>query len=431
MNEFKSLIEFITKFSIKDIGLHLINIANLYARPLHTYKKIINNRHNSYDFFILFILYYSVLVYFIVDNIKLVIPLTVLELILTAIPFVFLLPPFLFFRNKWQKKVKSNRLFRLIFIIKIQYSMIIILLILAYNFFQIEGLFILIENFVVIVVMAMFLTFPFILKLTILRKTIWAFTNYICFLLFFLSVGIIIYFIPNNEFEKLSEKLNFPSPNTEYLSFKEKYTYSDYNISDDYFMLITQLKGENLLLRNTQFATKKLVKLLVDESIKDNDAKLKIFTTLKIKEATENQLVKSGYKKRILHLRSIDSMKIVFNNYFSKDLTLTDTLIKNAKFKSNKSLFNLYNKRLKYYDSLYTKSNSIDQILLSHPYIVVKADSNSFIFLYKYKENNINIELKKQIEKIEDDFDDREYYSSLFSKYIFYPIDFIMDKFFG
>ena len=429
MNDLKSLIEFITKFSIKDSGLHLTNIANLYAKPFCSYKKIINYRQDSYQFFILFIFYYSILIYFVVDNIRLVIPLTVLELILTIIPFLFLLPPFLFFRNKWQKKINSNRLFRLIFIIKIQYSVILFLLILSYNFLKIEGLFILIDNFLIVVVLAMFITFPFVLKISVLKKIVWAFTNYLCFLLFFLTVGLVTYMIPKNESENLLEKLIIPSPTVEYMLFEDKYNYSDYKIRDDYFIIITHLEGDKLLLRNTQYATKKLVSLLIDESIKDNNAKIKLLKSLKIEAATESQLVKSGYKKRVLQLAIMDSMKVEFNKYFLNDLNTIDTLIKNSKFKSNKNLFTLYNKRLKYYDSLYTKSNSIDQVLVLHPVIVVKADSNSFIFLYKYKGDSTNTELKKEIERIESDFEEREYYDSFLSKCILYPLDFLIDKF--
>src|SRR5688572_588394 len=111
MNDLKSLIETLSTLSIKDLGKHLSNITNLYAKPFITWKKIISSRNESYELYILYIVYYSIVIFFLIDNSKYVIPITILELSLTIIPFSFLIIPFIFFRRVWKKRIKNNRLF--------------------------------------------------------------------------------------------------------------------------------------------------------------------------------------------------------------------------------------------------------------------------------------------------------------------------------
>ena len=157
MTELKTLMAFLGKMTIKDIGIHLSNVALLYANPIKTYRKLVKNEYESYRFFILFILYYAFLVFFIIDDSKWIIPFTILEIILTLLPYSFLVIPFLIFRKKYSSNLKCSGLFRLLFVVKIQFGVILILMILLAKWTEMESIYILIDNFPIIMLISLLL----------------------------------------------------------------------------------------------------------------------------------------------------------------------------------------------------------------------------------------------------------------------------------
>lgn len=282
----------------------------------------------------------------------------------------------------------------------------------------------LLDNFLTVIILALFFTFPLVLKISPLRKIVWNITNYIFLVIYFSILGLFLYCVP--DLYKISDKVSIPSPSFEYINFKDKYFDSDKISYDDYYVIILSTKGDSIRVRNTQFATTKLVSLIFKASMTDSKKKIKLMDSLKKSEITYDELAKHKFSPSIIPLKKIDSMRVNFNKFYYQDIKTTDSLIKISKFESNKHLFKLYNYKLRHLDSLYKDAKFISKMLTLKQTTIVKSDSNNVIFLYDLKDDRL-IEINKEIEKIEKEFEKREDYSNfLFSK-LFYPIDFIID----
>lgn len=429
MNELKSLIELFTKFTLKDIGIHLTNISNLYVKPLYTYRKIINYRNDSLNFFLLFISYYSIILFFLIDNTKLVLPITILELLTSTIPFLFLLPTFLLFKKIFKVRLKANRLFRLIFVIKLQYLLPLILLFLINNSLKIENIYVLIENFIILIFLALFLTFPFVLKVKLYQKIIWSVGNYFSILLYFIAIFFLSQFISENEKKTIGSKLEFPTPTHEYLSFLESYNFTDDYIQPNFYVAIINIEKNKIGLRNTQFSTINLVSILLEKSLEENNSILEYLKKLKVKKSNLKQIISSGYKEKEISLKTLDSVRYEFNKIYFEDKKTIDSLLKNTKFDSNRELFNLHKKRLNYYDSLYTNNKAIIKILSLKPTNIIKSDSSYLVLLYDLKKEKTIHYLDQKISNLNKKFEKREYYTHFLISIFLFPLEYLIEKF--
>ena len=87
--------DILSKLTLKELGTHLGNYADLYANPIKVWKKIISNRSEGYNLLVLHLIYYCIFIFFIVKEITLAIPLVILEAAITIIPLFLFLIPFL------------------------------------------------------------------------------------------------------------------------------------------------------------------------------------------------------------------------------------------------------------------------------------------------------------------------------------------------
>ena len=118
MNFFEELI---SKLSVKTIGTHLANYASLYTKPLKTWRKVISNRKDGYDLMILHLIYYCIFLFLIIKNITTTISLVLLEAVITIIPTLVFITPFLLFVKLYKKKIRWTKMFRLFLILKLQF----------------------------------------------------------------------------------------------------------------------------------------------------------------------------------------------------------------------------------------------------------------------------------------------------------------------
>lgn len=428
MDELKSFYEFLSNLSIKKIGIHLKNIANLYKKPITLWRKLINHKKDSYDFFLLIIIYYSIVVYFIVDNPKFVIPITVLELLLTLIPFSFLVLPFIYFRNKWCKKLKTNSLFRLIFVLKIQFGMIYIAILLFVKWAKIESPYVFIENFPFFLFLLFIIIPIIILKIKVYQKLIWILVNYIFFLFYFVFIFLIISKMPESDLDLLASKIVIETPTNDYQKFHEKYQYSDIYMDEKYFIGILHIDNEdNAYLRNVQFAKSSFVLELMkidSKDFKDYVDKLKQLKS----QNNPNLTYSSNYRKTVVSLFLMDSIKKNFDKSFYDDLRLTDSILKKAQFTSNVKIYKQHNRLLKHYDSIYKSSKFIENIVSKKPEYLILSDEKNYIAIYSYHDSKIK-KMVNDILLMRKQLLEREKWSVFFAEIFISPINFLFDKF--
>jgi len=422
MNDIKSYFDILSKSTIKDIGSHLTNLADLYIKPIKTWKKIISYRKSSYDFFVLIVIYYSIILFFSISNIKYVIPLAILDIVLTIFPFSFLYFPFLFYRKKFGKRIKANRLFRLLFVLKIQLNLIILVLILLYKWALIESVLVLVENFIWIIFLAFISIFPLMMRISFWRKIIWIITNYVFSLIYLILIGVILMVIPDSHL--LADKFSLNTPNTEYSEFKYQYEYSDILLDDDYYLINLQRIEDNLRIRNTQFTTTRLALKLSQTQlsiIKEEKRILELMVQARKNnvpfEIPENDSIR-------ITTKYLDSVKEKFQNKFYDDFKLVDSLSKTSAFKSNKKFFTLLHEQLAEYDSLYTATSVIEDKLTKKPEYIIESDNNNILFVTNLESKN----LKSRAEQIDiqrKKFIKREEYSTLLQTIYTYPIELV------
>jgi len=412
MNEIKLFFDFLSKLTLKDLDFHFTNIVNLYINPVSAWRKLILNADSgkTYNLFLLVVIYYSVVIFFLLDNSKFVIPVTILELFLTLIPFSFLIFPFIFFRNRWSKNLKSENLFKLLFVLKIQLGIPLIAFVLLVKWTKMESIYILIDNYTVLILACLVVIPPMILKISLFKKIIWVFTNYIFQMLFMYLLVLIASNISDSDL--LTNKIILETPTLEYSDFHSKYNYSDIYIDDKYFLEIITVKKNQAYLRNTQFAQSSLILKLMKF---DNDDLKKFVKHLEVLKKQNIENTNSDYRKTVINIGNMDTLRYRFNNLFYQDLKFTDTL--KAKFKSNSEIFQLHNTLLKFYDSIYKSNQFVNKITTKSEFSIL-SNQNNYIVIYKMNEPKAT-HLKNKILALRNKLVEREKYARfLFNIYI-------------
>lgn len=425
MSDLKSTYEFLTSLSIDNLAKHFTNISELYLKPVRSWKKIISYRKESYNLFLLFVVYYSVIISFIISDYRYVIPVTVLELVLTVIPFSFLYLPFVFFSRRWNKKIQSNRLFRLLFVLKIQFNILLVGFLLLAQWSGIESLYIVIENFIWIILMIFISAFPLLLNLRAIQKVLWIFTNYLFSLIFFIMLFLGFSSVP--DLGLLIEKITVQTPTVENLDFEYEYNYSDLLLDDKYYIALFNENGKELFLRNTQFATPKLTLDIMEMSSRNLKEKIGIMDSIKQRSG-------EGIKPKSISVNSekistirLDSLRVSFNELFYADFNLTDSVKAHARFDSNRKLYNLLNTHLSYYDSIYKTNKAIKKIIETEPLFLVRAKEGGFVAVFELNDQT-TINRNAEIKKLRNEFERRETYSTLLQKIYTFPINLIIEK---
>src|SRR5690349_415045 len=159
--------------NIKALGQHLANYLELYTHPLSVWKKVISNRKTSYDITVLHLIYYLTFVLLLIDQSTKAIVYVLAEAAATIIPFLLLFIPFRMLTKAFKKKIRWNRLFRLLLILKLQFCPILVVVILAIRFFESESLFIVLDNLIGLFIIVLIITMPLVLALHHWQKVVW------------------------------------------------------------------------------------------------------------------------------------------------------------------------------------------------------------------------------------------------------------------
>ena len=414
MTEIKTLLNFLSKLTIKDIGIHLSNVALLYASPRTSYRKLVKNEYESYRFFILFILYYAFLAYFLVENPKYIIPLTLLEVVLTLFPFSFLIIPFIIFRKKYAPRVKYNGLFRLTFVVKLQFGVFLILAILLARWTRMESIYIFIENYTILLFVPLICALPYALNIKISIKFLWIFLNYLFSLLYLMIFGFIVSSIPDSEF--LYEKIAINSPDSNYTIFQINYNLSDLYLSDR-FIAFSDNKGYFI---DSQFPSNPAVGEILRVSKLDLEYRKRKVDSLLDKNT---KYWPSGLSEHpfLLSKTKMDSIKLNFNEMFYEDIRLVDSLRKSEPFTSNKMIYNKIFKLLKYHDSIHKSNKFKQQILNQTSDIIIRCNPPGYVLLYPL-EDQTHKNLSGEITKLRASFEKRSEQSSFIAKLYLFPI---------
>ena len=426
----------LSKLTLKELGTHLRNYADLYANPIKVWKKIISNRNESYNLLILHLIYYCIFIFFIVKEITLAIPIVILEAAITIIPLLLFLIPFLFFVKVFKKQYKLTKLFRLFLIIKLQFIPIFILSYLLVDYLRIENLYLLTDNLIGIIWLAFMIIFPSIINMKFWRKLIWIFSNYVFFLL---GISIIAFtFDKIDGSGKIFEKLSIASPNTEYSNFEVKELYSPFLFIDSlYFVHIKAKNDTTLHVYKTQFVSFALSKSFLQSKINKLNSDIQLLDSLAVLHNKKyNDTIPIHSKNvssiskidRELTLPYLDTLKLELDKKFNLLLAESKKLKDSAKFESNRHYFSVLSNYLEMYQNSYIDKVEISKIV--HTSAIdgtVKFDKENWGTMFKVDSNYYNI-TKNQLQKIELSFARRSSKATFIFNILFYPEEFVLDK---
>lgn len=399
-----------SKLTIKDIGFHLNNYAELYTKPLKVWKKVIINRKSSYDFVILHLIYYCLFVFFSIDDVKLAIPITILDAALTIIPLTIFILPFNFYNKKYTKKYTWNKLFRILLILKLQFVPIYLLLFILAFKLKIESLFLVTDNLIPFLLIAYVIIFPLIINLSISRKIVWILTNYI----FLLASIIVIEFT----IDFLDVSNNLPSildgtPTGEYINFEIQNQLPPLLFDDTHYLIVAEIKNGQPNFIRTQFVSHKLLVSFLET--KQNA--LKDSTLIKLHKANR------------LTLLSLDSFKNKLDLSFNSLLSETKRLKDSSKYKTNREYFTSYTNYLIEYEKSYTNIKEVNKVLRTQKLSAyIDLDSLHIAMIYNI-DSDYYATTKNQLINIEKTLGLRAKKSSFVINILFYPVEFILDKF--
>lgn len=428
------------KNTINKIGEYIILFIELYTKPLKSWRKIISQRKNSLEYFILSIIFYGVLCYFICWDFRKTIINVFLTLILTLIPFLLLLIPFLIFIKLEKKRIKANRLYRLLVVFEIQLLPFVHLPNLIADWGGIEFPYLISSNFFAIHGLLYVFVLPSIIKVKVWKKMCWFTCNYILVLIY----GYTFYKIYNtsSDLTTILEKANYYTPRDEFGKIWANYKKTDWYLDKDVFYIFVTKDNSGLVkINNVQFCTtftseyivqtieEKLnrlplgyIKSIIPDIFSNNDG-FEICNRLTdyFEYINSSQSFKLIGKKELNHL---DSLQTEFNKTFYHDIKFMDSIQNNAIYKSNRSYArNVYN-YITQFDRIVKDEKYLKKLIESTtPYYKIKIDNSQYILAYIIDKDVLKYprkEIENQNIKLHERYNN---HYNIISKIVFYPID--------
>ena len=420
----------LNKLSIKQIGKHLSNYANLYIKPIEAWKKAIDLRTSSYDFVILHIVYFTILILLVVKDIYLAIPICLMEIILTLFPFFIFIIPYRITGVLFKIKTSWKRLFRLLIIIKFQTLPAFFLLFKFAEYSKSEGVYLLIDNFLILLLICFIIIFPLISNLKYYQKLIWIFFNYIFF------VGVMFTalhtFSKGNFLGKFGDDIMLLTPAREYLENESKLTNQFLFIDDTSYILIGKESKPNVITYDSAvFADLRLCQLL-NIKVRNNLIKQIIYNdsiicTLDKTRISKKDSLQKLYEKREINLKVLDSFRTPLLNNFHHDIILTDSLSKHAKFESNRDYYSKLNIYLNDYCRSYFNSDEMHEIhKKASGKTILKLENGIYLTMLNI-DKNIYSETKKPYLQIKEKLERRNDKMNFLASIFFFPIDKIFE----
>ncbi|UTW62210.1 hypothetical protein KFE98_19740 [bacterium SCSIO 12741] len=421
--------DIISKLTVKQLGQYISEYIELFLHPIDSWKKAYSSKNSSYNFVILHIVYYSVLVLILFKEIYFTVQVVILEVLITFIPFSVFLIPFLFFSRKSETAVNWKNMFRTFLIIKFQFVPIFVLLILFAQWSQIEVVYYLIDNGLLLIWMGMLLVVPIISKTSAWKKLAWVTMNYVFLVLFLTSIAYtyVAFVEPSSD---LNKQFNY-SPSKEYESGIIR-SYSAINsLSDEYYLIVIEsLDSNSIRIHRVQFVTHKLAYYFSGNSYNETLRQL-IKYEKELSKSDSNFVPVQNEKKEIdvavLNLEILDSLRSEFNAQFYSDKNLFKELKDSCRHKSNKEYFRFCYSYLEHMDSLFKETKVQEELLSSFkPKTSLQLDEKSIGLLYEIPEK-YRYDHKKELNQLEIDLDKRYEHSNFGLKILLFPVIYFLD----
>ncbi len=441
MSDLNSILNIFNKITIQKIGEYLGLMADLYIRPVESWKRILNQRKTSNDYFVIYMLFFGLLIYIITWSFQDTIKIVFIHLLITLVPFVFLLLPFKFFSILWNKRLKANRLYRLFFVFQIQVFPFIHFPILIAKWAEVELPYLISSNLEFLFDLLIIIVVPLIIKLNVKRKLVWILCNYIFASFYLMCFNFAL--SSSNDFRKILNKAEYFKPEDEFNNLMKNYKKTDVYLSKNLLYILSKKENDEGRIRidGTQFATLNTSDFLTEKlnnkfkkvpvsfiiskkpSILKNETPFKIYNEI-YDFLNENNLLEAASFEPFSNreLAKIDSLRLDFNKRFYFDLKLMDSLKTNAIHKSNRDYANYVYLYLKQYDSIAKDTLAIKKIVQTkRPLHRLKFEDNKYLLIYYLDEKAIKYDLQGIIDR-NINYYNKYQKSHIVSSFFYYPI---------
>lgn len=421
----------LNKLTIKELGNHISNYINLYIKPIDSWKKAAASGNSGFDFVILHLVYFTLLILLIIKDLYLAIPLCIIEIIITLVPLIIFIFPYKISAFLFKKELNWKQLFRLLLVIKLQTIPIFFILHKFANYTQSEDLFILVDNFIWIIWIGFIAIFPIVSNLKFSQKIILLILNYTSFISFFLLS--ITLFSNINVFGKLGDDIMLLTPDKEYSNNNINSSNSNLFIQDSLYLLIGEQNNQkNLIIKKTQFVDLQLSiyynKTVRNKSIKNIIELDSIICSKDNSRISKKDSLQTLYYKEEINKRVLDSLRNKLTSNIENDLKLTDSLKKYAKFKSNRNYYKALNLYLTDYNKSYIDNNRISEVLkIIEKKEYLKIDNGEYLIMLNINESAYD-KFKKPYLELKEKLEIRAKKSNYLMGIIFWPLEKILEK---
>lgn len=423
-----------SKLTLKDLASHLKTYAELFVKPRKVWKIIISNRQSGYELLIQHIIYYFLLCFLIIGMEKGALPFVFLDVVLTLVPFLILILPFLFFNKVLKLDLSPKSLFNLLAIIKIQIATIIFVYTLIASSFNYDFLYYHQQKFMTFGFLLFVIIFPCLIGINFFKKFLWIISNYFFLLIYYSIISFVVIKKFQDKPKDLLTIFSQETPDVEFFRFElsEERAFLETLDQKRYILLVDDNKVENQTLFATQPVTNSLYlsyQALLNKQIKDsmnfyNPKGTKTFNYLISDMMTSFIRKIPGIKP--LTLQSLDSFRTDINDKLVNLYNLSDSLKDKAKFESNKEYFNRLFLFIKSYRNLYNDSN-LENVAISFPLInTIDLTNNYYASLYNL--DNFQSEEYNRFIELEESYADRIQNSYILDDIIYYPVNKIFEN---
>lgn len=375
----------------------------IYLHPIKAWRKAFEQDNHGYNFTILHVLYYTILVFIATQDVSLTFLLVILEVILTFIPFISLLPSFKLMTSLLKKPKKWIYLFRILLIIKFQFIPLFLLLYLVIYFLRVEKLFVLIGNYPFLIILVMLLSVPIIMPVRATLKAVFFLSNYISYII--VSGLLILIFFSLDQEGIIIDKISPPSPIKEYVNIIEMEEGVRSSIDNSYFLIKTIRTDSQFLMHKPIIPENGLVYLTLissmEEMIKEQneiDSLLSLLDSSYVRKSYSG----SDFYKKLPFIFNEDALRIISANLedkMEKDLKIFDSYKDSAVFATNRKLA-LHSHRFLLDINKIREVKNVYPIMTSQKLIATYSlNDTASLLLYKleapYIENSNKIKMKQ------------------------------------
>lgn len=416
MGVFESIFE---NISLKAVGIHLRNYANLFVKPVYVWKQVLSPRKTSYDLVVLHVIYYSLFLFLFLEEYKLAVLCAVLDVVMTCIPYLILLPSFLLVKQINNLHFHSYRLFRLCLILKIQIATILAPLYILNDKIKSDELTILFTNTPWVGVFLFIVVLPLLTKVSWIWRILWIGLNYIFLNVFCLTV---YKTVPENIGSYVANTSH--SPDNEYINFVLEYNDPFVVIEPRYmFVLMKDCNGNRLCFSQAQFVSKTLyLGFLIAETNESRRTLFKRDSTYKLK-------YKLYPKEEELTEKLLPKLREQLNEIFYTSLKMITKYKDSTKYSSNKNYFTLLYNRHKLYEKPFLDVTRTAELIETAKETRLISFNDSVIGVLIPNDTTKLGFLKQKIKTQEEYIENRMLKSSFLMRQFLYPFFWLIEKY--